>query len=137
MQVALGHYAGAPQLKPFASQVEGPQGERRQRLFGVAEPQARKLLSACSIDAWKHVSTLRAPADGDPKDGERLFHLWVCERTDGKLMAAELWRPHMGVDGVYFAACAPTVCPSYPQAFPEIRAWLGDTFEPVAERPPQ
>ncbi len=134
LQIALAQYADEPQLEPFTSQIEKPEGDKRQRLYGLSEPQARKLLSACPITAWKPIETLRAPDDGGA-EGERLFHIWACDRANGKVIAAELWKPHMGTDGVYFAACAPGQCPPSPQALPEIRKWLGDTFETSADRP--
>ena len=135
LQVALAQYAGEPQLEPFASQSERPEGDKRQRLYGISEPRARELLSACPINAWNPIETLRTPGDGGAEKGARLFHIWACDRVGGKVIAAELWRPHMGTAGVYFAACAPHQCPSSPQAFPEIRNWLGDDFEPSADRP--
>jgi hypothetical protein len=134
LQVTLALYAGAPHLQPFTYQTEKPEGDRRQRLYGLSEPQARKLLSACPIEAWKPTETLREPGESGA-EGERLFHIWACDHTSGTVMAAELWRPHMGTDGVYFAACAPSQCPPSSQAFPEIRRWLGDDFEPSADRP--
>jgi hypothetical protein len=134
LQVTLALYASTPHLEPFASQIEKPEGDKRQRLYGLSEPQARKLLSACPIEDWKPIESLRAPAGGDA-EGERLFHIWACDKTSGKVIAAELWKPHMGADGVYFAACAPNLCPPSSKAFPEIRSWLGDDFEPSADRP--
>ena len=133
LEIALAQYADAPQLEPFAYQAEKPEGDKRQRLFDVSEPHAREMLSGCSIDGWKPAGSLQSPTNGDV-EGERLMHLWECDSNDGKVLAAELWKPHMGAAGVYFAACRRDKCPAYPQAFPEIRAWLGNTFEPVADR---
>lgn len=106
----------SPALMPF-----GYDGSERLRGVGLSE--ARVALRSCgtTLSQWERLPSHSAPDAG-------LTHYWRCTSNGVTTIAEVYWggalgvRGHTGIDGVRFAACSTSMCPSEPFA----------SFEPSA-----
>lgn len=100
----------SPALMPFGY-------EGSERLTAVDLSEARDAFQSCgtTLSRWE-----RLPSHSDPDAG--LTHYWRCTSNDVTTIAEVYWggslgvEGHLGLDGVRFAACSPSRCPTQPYA---------------------